>query len=383
MDIKRIIKNNIKFITFMFIVIVLGIIGVTFAITISDFNPIGINTTTSEIKATIGYENGSNGTVTSTGVLLPISDSIVSLNTTDNRIVKIAFNITGDSLNPENSIYDISLHNIDMACELKTEYVKWRLYKEENMISEGNFSSSFDAMINNRLVLTTTQEDLTTNTDNYTLLIWISESCTGDIDTCDPTLSQSKYLNKSLNASIKVELSTKSKKELVRITSDENHCEYNVVNIPTCNSNLVYNGISQELVNSSSNYTLLNNNGMNAGFYTVVAKLNDNYMWSDETIDEKLITCQIAKKSVTITTLDQTITYGSSLSSTTENVTVSGLLSGHNLNSINLNSSIVNVGTGIISSSNAKIIDTNSEDVTNNYNFIYDNVGVITINSAE
>ena len=100
--------------------------------------------------------------------------------------------------------------------ELKSLYVKWRLYKNNTLLSEGNFSPSFDVKENNRLVLTEVQQDLTTNTDKYVYLMWISEVCTGDITTCDSTLNQNKYSNKTFNASIKIEASTKTKKELVR-----------------------------------------------------------------------------------------------------------------------------------------------------------------------
>ena len=103
-----------------------------------------------------------------------------------------------------------------MDKELKSLCVKWRLYKNNTLLSEGNFSPSFDVKENNRLVLTEVQQDLTTNTDKYVYLMWISEICTGDITTCDSTVNQNKYSNKKFNASIKIEASTKTKKELVR-----------------------------------------------------------------------------------------------------------------------------------------------------------------------
>jgi len=79
-------------------------------------------------------------------------------------------------------------------------------------------------MENNRLVLTNTQENLSANIDKYTFLLWISESCEGSITGCFPYMDQSEYLNKKLNGNIKIELSTKSKKELKRVTSRENAC---------------------------------------------------------------------------------------------------------------------------------------------------------------
>ena len=213
---KRLIKENSKFIIVMIIVIILGIIGITYALKIAAFNPIGLNTTTGTINANITYDGNNTSTITNTDKMLPISDTLVDINTTDERVLKVSFNITGVSNNPDNTIYDISLRDINMDKELKSLYVKWRLYKNNTLLSEGNFSPSFDVKENNRLVLTEVQQDLTTNTDKYVYLMWISEVCTGDITSCDSTVNQNKYSNKTFNASIKIEASTKSKKELVR-----------------------------------------------------------------------------------------------------------------------------------------------------------------------
>ena len=213
---KRLIKENSKFIIVMSIVIVLGIIGITYALKIAVFNPIGLNTTTGTINANITYDGDNTSTITNTDKMLPISDTLVDINTTDERVLKVSFNITGVSNNPDNTIYDISLRDINMDKELKSLYVKWRLYKNNTLLSEGNFSPSFDVKENNRLVLTEVQQDLTTNTDKYVYLMWISEICTGDITTCDTKVNQNKYSNKTFNASIKIEASTKTKKELVR-----------------------------------------------------------------------------------------------------------------------------------------------------------------------
>ena len=213
---KRLIKENSKFIIVMSIVIVLGIIGITYALKVAAFNPIGLNTTTGTINASITYDGDNTSTITNTNKMLPINDTLVDINTTDERVLKVSFNITGVNTNPDNTIYDISLRDINMDKELKSLYVKWRLYKNNTLLSEGNFSPSFDVKENNRLVLTEVQQDLTTNTDKYVYLMWISEICTGDITTCDSTVNQNKYSNKKFNASIKIEASTKTKKELVR-----------------------------------------------------------------------------------------------------------------------------------------------------------------------
>lgn len=215
---KNIIKNNSKFIIVMLLVIVLGITGVTVAIKVGNFNPIAINTTTGNISATISYDSSVNSsTVTSTGKMLPIEDSLVTgTSVTDARVLKVKFTVTGKSTNPANSIYDISLRNITMDKELKSLNVKWRLYKNNTLLSNGNFSPSFDVIENNRLVLTNTQQDLTTTASTYVFLMWISETCTGDITSCTNSDNQFKYVGKNFSFDIKLETSTKAKKTLTR-----------------------------------------------------------------------------------------------------------------------------------------------------------------------
>ena len=238
------IKNNIKFLIAMLIVIVLGVFGITYALKIATFNPIGINTTTGNITASITYDSTNTSTVTSNNKMLPIADTLVTgVDVTDERILKVKFMVTGSSSNPDNTIYDISLRNIDMSNALKSEYVKWRLYKNGTLLSDGNFSPTFDIKENNRLVLTNTQQDLTTNTDTYVYLMWISEACTGDLSTCDITKNQDKLLGKIFNAQIKLEASTKSKKTLTRTALSTNSASMTITNMFTPNKLVENNNV--------------------------------------------------------------------------------------------------------------------------------------------
>ena len=247
------IKSNIKFLIAMLIVIVLGVFGITYALKIATFNPIGINTTAGNITASITYDSTNTSTVTSTNKMLPIADTLVTgVDVTDERILKVKFMVTGSSSNPDNTIYDISLRNIDMSNALKSEYVKWRLYKNGTLLSEGNFSPAFDIKENNRLVLTNTQQDLTTNTDTYVYLMWISEACTGDLSTCDITKNQDKLLGKIFNAQIKLEASTKSKKTLTRTALSTNSASMTITNKFTPNK-LVENGNSKYRYDTTNN----------------------------------------------------------------------------------------------------------------------------------
>ena len=376
---NRFFGKNIKLYLLMGIIILLGTIGVTAAITISNFRSIAINTTSSIIDANITYDEGTNtAEVINNGNMLPISDDLVSIDTTDTRVLKVKFNVSGVESNPDNTIYDVAMHFDDLDCELRTNDLKWRLYKNNSLLNEGSLSPTFDTINNNRLVLTNTQENLTNNTDKYTFLLWISESCTGDITQCDSSMDQSKYLNKVLNGSIKIELSTGSKKEINRITGEEGSCNYEETIIPLCND-LTYNGSSQMLVNNSDNYKIINNTGVNAGSYSVTLDLEDGYKWNDGSTDNKVISCDIDKYDVEISTLNQSIKYGEEISNSSAYINNSNLIEGHSLSSYKLVSDIYDVGVGKISVNNPIITDSVGNNVTSNYNIKYKE-GEVTIN---
>ena len=379
-NLVKLIKNNVKLYVILAIIIAISAIGSTFALVFGNFKEIDINTTTSTIDADISYDDATNNAeIVNNGNMLPIADSDVTGPTvSDPRVLKVKFNVSGNDTNPKNTIYDIALYASEIDCDLRTEDLKWRLYKGTTLKSSGNLSPVFDTMDDGRLVLTNTQENLTTSTDEYTFLLWISESCTGDITQCDSSKDQSKYLNKTLNATIKVELSTGTKKKLERITASADSCDYIETDVPVCNT-LTYNGAVQTLVNSGTNYTLANTTGTKAGKYAVTAKLKDGYKWSNGATADKVLTCSIDKKSVTVTTLDQTITYGNKISSTTSNVSISNLITGDTLNKVTLSSSIVDVGEGNINTNNIKILDRNGNDVTYNYSVKKNNTGVLKV----
>lgn len=229
MKYKELLRNNLKFILVMLFVIVLGVIGITYAFNMKAIN---INVNTVPLAANItGDEN-----ISSMNTMLPIDDSVIDENELDiingtfleSNILRAQFTVSNVDTNPDNTIYDIALHDIDMDCELKSKYLKWRLYKGDVLLSEGNFSPVFDITIEeNRLVLTTTQEDLNSTNNTYTFIMWISEACPGSIDIleCTEEMDQSSLLNKEFSAMIKLELSSKNKKNLIRKAGTELICE--------------------------------------------------------------------------------------------------------------------------------------------------------------
>ncbi len=383
---KKIWHNNLKFFGIMLGVIILGVISISYAVSIASSKNVNMDVVTANMDVKITYDEGSNDdTIENSGNMLPIADDLVNgSDVSDPRVLKATFNVTGTEDNPPESIYDIALYNINADCELRTDDLKWRLYKNGEPLSEGTLSPTFDTMEGNRLVLTETQEDLSPDvTDKYTFLLWISEACTGDLSSCDPSMDQSKYLNKNFSATIKLELATKTKKDLVRVKGSEGSCEYATANVPLCNV-LTYDGSEQILTNEGIGYTLINGTGKKAGSYAVTAKLDNGYKWSDGTVQDKVVKCEILKRDVTITTKNQSINYGEDISQSIDNISATGLASTDEVDTFSLSTNIVDVGSGKISASALKIINsTDDSDVTDNYNISYNNTGICTINCIE
>ena len=230
-NIKNFLSKNIKLIIILLVIIGIGIIGYTLAA--SKFTNVSI--------ATGNYQVVYSGTATlPSSKLTPIFDSELTSSSNSTKVMKVTFTVKGAQSNPSDIpiIYDVSLTDLNLASELHSELLKWRLYKNNTQISEGNFSYDFDAQIKKRMVLTSTQQDLpsySSNADSYTFYIWISEQCTGEITSCGEETNTTPLMNKTLSGNIKIELSTKSKKELVRpITA--NKTIINLASTDACNA---------------------------------------------------------------------------------------------------------------------------------------------------
>ena len=211
-NIDNIKKNNTKFIIFEIIVIMLGIIGVTFAVSYV-MDSINVNVDTAQLA--VDY----TGSLTlPTANLMPITDD--SVDTNNENVMRINFTVKGASSNPDITIiYDVILSDLQIDSELKSEYLKWELEKNGVVISSGSFSPWFDSMKDGKLWLTEIQQDLPNNSstpDSYEFRIWISESCPGDISTCTEDMDQSNMLNKSISGKIETVLYTKGKEALIR-----------------------------------------------------------------------------------------------------------------------------------------------------------------------
>lgn len=164
-----------------------------------------------------------------------------------------------------------------------------------------------------------------------------------------------------------------------------------VVTAPSAKT-LTYNGGEQTLINAGSTtggtlrysldgttYSTDLPTGTDQGSYTVYYNVLGGQNYND--VAAASITVTISKKTLTITAKAQTITYGGSIATGTDQVTVSGLASGDALDSITLTPSTANVTTNGTITPSAAVIKDGSTVVTGNYTIGY-NTGNLTINKA-
>ena len=206
-------NKSTKFIIFEIIIMMIGVIGITLAVSYV-MNSVNINVDTANLA--IDY----NGNLTLPSVnLVPILDSEVESNT--ENVMRINFSVKGASTNPNIPIiYDVILSDLVVDSALKSEYVKWELEKNGTVISSGSLDPWFDSIRDGKFWLTEIQQDLVRSSgtaDNFEFRLWISEACTGDITTCTEDMDQSNMLNKSISGKIEVVLYTKGKEALERM----------------------------------------------------------------------------------------------------------------------------------------------------------------------
>ena len=230
---KEFFSNNFKLIIILGVIILVLGIGFTIAAASEgiSLNWVTINTG----KYGVVY----NGTLTvPSSKLTPIYDSELTNSSNSSKIMKITFSVKGASTNPTlyttdttdpiygtekndiNIIYDVSLTNLDIPVNLKSEHFKWKLLKNGSEISSGNFSDVFDAKIGHRMVLTEVQQDLpnySETADSYVFYAWLSEPCSSsDITQCGTDTDTTPFLDSTFSGEIRIELSTETKKILSR-----------------------------------------------------------------------------------------------------------------------------------------------------------------------
>ena len=205
-------NKNALVITIEVIAIVLGVVGITYAAaTLSS----SVNVSASNLNVVYTGDK----TVTATDLSPRVTAPTIS---ETSNVARVAFTVKGASANVNsNIIYDIMLDSINADSAFFNSYVKWRLYKNNSLLSEGNMSYAFDSSLrDNKLTLTETQQDMPSNSstaDSYVFLMWIEETCT-DVLNCGSAANQNGLIGKSFQANIFVAVNTGNKVALTRVS---------------------------------------------------------------------------------------------------------------------------------------------------------------------
>lgn len=211
--------RNLLVLLFEILIIVISIGGLTFATS----KMLGSSTIITFGEYNVDYV-GSTEIVVSD--LEPISDSLINYDTRDG-VVRLEFSLRGVQSNDEEDlIYDIMVDEMDIDCSLLNEYTKWNLYKNGELLYNGNFSPKFDGnVLTDNFRLTETQQDMpeyNQEYDKYVLIIWISDAC-DDITSCE-RIDQSEIVNSVMNMKVFVGVSGGEKVLYKRVPNDRAVC---------------------------------------------------------------------------------------------------------------------------------------------------------------
>ena len=158
--------------------------------------------------------------------LIPILDKDAEISS--DNVIRIDFKIGGgkDNSLKDDIIYNIALNDLKIDCDLISPYLKWKLIKNNNLISSGTLDYKFDTIKDGRLILTNEEQDLVkysenkNDYDNYIFYMWLSDSCQDELGKCSNIIDQSYLTNKKISGKIEVEISTGEKQTLKRNPSD-------------------------------------------------------------------------------------------------------------------------------------------------------------------
>ena len=218
---KSLKNKNLLVLVFEIIIIILAVVGITFA-TSRLLN----NRSTTIIKAgEYNLDYVGSDVVTAEG-LEPISDELINIDSESN-VLRVEFSLRGVKENDnDNLIYDVMLSDMVIDCSLLNEYTKWNLYKNGSLVANGNMSPKFDGDVYNETMrLTNLASDLPLydqEYDNYVFIMWISESC-DNIETCK-LVDQSNIASSKMNMKIFIALYSGEKIPYERVSSNDTSC---------------------------------------------------------------------------------------------------------------------------------------------------------------
>lgn len=192
-------------------------------------------------------------------------------------------------------------------------------------------------------VLTAVFDDVAYDPNDTYTYQWYSNteySTTGGTPISGATMSTFTLTNQQVGKYIYVEATSLKGKKFTTLANNDNVSQKTKVEVAIPNNNLcvsaTYNGSVQRLtsVTSGTGYTLSNYNQTNAGTYSIMATLADNYIWSDYTNTVKSFNCSISKITPVITlsststsiTINKSSTFTATVKSGVSNLNVTGTL---------------------------------------------------------
>ena len=211
-------RNTLVFL-FEILIIVVAIGGLTFATS----KMFGSSTIITFGEYNVDYVGKTDVVVSD---LEPVSDSLINYDSYEN-VIRLEFSLRGVKENDkEDLIYDVMVSELDIDCSLLNEYTKWNLYKNGELLYNGNFSPNFDGnVLTDNFRLTETQQDLPNyddDYDDYVLIIWISEAC-DDLTNCK-LIDQSQIINSVMDMKVFIGVSGGEKVVYERIPSVNSIC---------------------------------------------------------------------------------------------------------------------------------------------------------------
>ena len=175
----------------LYISVVVILISITFTISYAYFAA-KINGKGEETKVTAGIldlDFATSSYINLADMLLIDSDEVSA------KAPHTDFVVKHKSTSTVSTKYNLYLTELNISDNFKSNYLKWQLIKDGNVLYTGDFKN---AVNNEDLLLTTTPQELSitkTAGDSYALRIWLEN---------DPNVNQISLTNGSLTAKVKV-----------------------------------------------------------------------------------------------------------------------------------------------------------------------------------
>lgn len=211
--------------------------------------------------------------------------NLSGLNLSNNKLSLIDLSDNNDL-----TILDLSNNNIS-EIDLTENVGIYRLNLSNNKLKKLNLETNENI---NELILTdafASEIEIEYNTDFKLITLPNNSTLTYTIDSVgDETIIQNNtdYI-KAVNLGTTTVTSTILENTFIQTYI----VAYPKVENPTC-LNITYNGDEQAMLVDTDEYTVSNNKGINVGNYNINVSLKENYTWEDNSIEDKVITCNIA-----------------------------------------------------------------------------------------